>query len=480
MQTYAETFFATPGNPIIPPPGSNFASLTNLLVTSDAKSKFLPPANLRAYLHAAKVVRPKLMKGLPPVCQTPHERITPSDAFLLSMEPDSRCRLKKMALLDEGKINQTIITFLNLNRTVMDKFVPSKPIEDTEDPATRIRTPNFNIPAPGFLVYFKPLPSIDNVMTLAKHTLQLLETSERVLNLVWPKESGGYTFTIPTESSVIPAPDSEICVPIYYTKVSEGDLIRMDEAMIKMVVLVVPPWAFADADLYEFINMSSFPDFKMKEDGTCPTYTRAQKLWAQVYDCCAAKNCPFFAITTFANWVFGAFNPSSGWSNVFCTPLIGHADFNPSILEWVTYWVASSLKVPGTFSLSQSPNSGVPEIGNASNLELRSANDQPTPTLSGQEWLDRYLGGPHVRPDDIVTKTTFNEMKIQLKNDKVYVSSEILVSKRMMMMGEGVGVGVTEMVKNWTKLGSVFKVFGIPTSSMPIYIETECLLPEPK
>ncbi|GJJ12712.1 hypothetical protein Clacol_006956 [Clathrus columnatus] len=385
MQTYAETFFATPGNPIIPPPGSNFASLTNLLVTSDAKSKFLPPANLRAYLHAARVVRPKLAKGLPPVCQTPHERITPSDAFLLSVEPDSRCRLGEVTLLDEGKMNKTIITFMN-------KFVPSNPIEDTGDATTSIRTANFNIPAPGFLVYSKPLPSIDNVTTLAKHTLQLLETSERVLNLVWPKESGGHTFTIPTESSVIPAPDSEICVPIYYTKVREGDLIRMNEVMIKMMVLVVPPWAFADADLYEFINMSSFPDFKMDVDGTRPTYTRAQKLWTQVYDCCAASNCPFFAITTFANWVFGAFNPLSGWSNVIMTPLIGHADFNPSILEWVTYWVASSLKVPGTFSLSQSPNSGVPELANYSNLELRPSNDQPTPTLSGQEWLDRYLG----------------------------------------------------------------------------------------
>ncbi|GJJ09080.1 hypothetical protein Clacol_003302 [Clathrus columnatus] len=376
MQTYVETFFATPGNPIIPPPGSNFASLTNLVVTSAIKSNFLPPANLRAYLHAARVIRPKLARGLPPVCQTPHERITPSDAFLLSVEPDSRCRLRKMILLDEGKMNQTIITF-------MDKFVPSKPIEDIEDAATRIRTPNFNIPAPGFLVYSKSLPSINNVMTLAKHTLRLLETSGRVLSLVWSKESGGHTFTIPTESPVIPAADSEICVPIYYTKVREGDLIRTNEAVVKMVVLVVPPWAFTGADLYEFINMSSFPDFKINIDGTRPTYTRAQKLWTQVYDCCAAKNCPFFAITTFANWVFGAFNPSSGWSNVICTSLIGNADFNPSILEWVTYWVASSLKVPGTLSPGQYPTSGVPELANASNLELRSANDQPTPTLSG-------------------------------------------------------------------------------------------------
>ncbi|GJJ12720.1 hypothetical protein Clacol_006964 [Clathrus columnatus] len=390
MQTYAETFFATPGNPIIPPPGSNFASLTNLLVTSAPKSKFLPLANLRAYLHAARVVRPKLAKGLPPVCKTRHERITPSDAFLLSVEPDTRCRLRRMALLDDDKMQQMIIAFLNLGLTVMDEFVPATPVEDNEDLATRIRTANFNIPAPGFLVYSKPLPSIDNVMTLAKHTLQLLETSERLINVVWPKESQGHTFTIATESSVIPPADSELCVPIYYTKVRERGLIRINEAMVKMVVLVVPPWAFAGADLYEFINMSSFPDLTMNVDGIRPTYTRAQKLWAQVYDCCTAKNSPLFAITTFANWVFGAFDPSFGWSNVIITPLIGHADFNPSILEWVTYWVASSVKVPGTFSPNQYPTSGVPEIGNLANLEFRSANDQPT--LSGQEWLDQYLG----------------------------------------------------------------------------------------
>ncbi|GJJ16090.1 hypothetical protein Clacol_010369 [Clathrus columnatus] len=373
MQTYAETFFATPGNPIIPPPGSNFASLTNLVVTSGPKSKLLPLANLRAYLHAARVIRPKLAKGLPPVCKTRHERITPSDAFLLSVEPDSRCLLK----------------YLNL--TVMDEFVPSKPVVEVKDAATRIRTANFHIPAPGFLIYSKQLPSINNVMTLAQHTLQLLETSERVLSAVWPKESQGHIFTIPTESSVISTADSEICVPIYYTKVRERDLVRMNEPMVKMVVLVIPPWALAGADFYEFINANSFPDFKMNPDGTPPTYTRAQKVWAQIYDCCTAKNCPFFAITTFANWVFGVFNPSSGWSNVTITPIISHSDFNPSILEWVTYWTASSIDVPGALSPSHHQTSGIPELANAANLEYRSTTDHPTANLSPQEWIENYL-----------------------------------------------------------------------------------------
>ncbi|GJJ16081.1 hypothetical protein Clacol_010360 [Clathrus columnatus] len=348
MQTYRETFFATPGNPIIPPPGSNFASLTNLVVTSGPKAKFLPLANLRAYLHAARVVRPKLAKGLPPVCKTRHERITPSDAFLLSVEPDSRCRLRGMTLLEHNKINRRIVAFLTyLGFAVMDEFVPSKPVMEVEDAATRIRTANFHIPAPGFLIYSKQLPSINNVMTLAQHTLQLLETSERVLNAVWPKESQGHIFTIPTESSVIPTADSDICVPIYYTKVRERDLVRMNEPMVKMVVLVIPPWALAGADFYEFINANSFPDFKMNPDGTRPTYTRAQKIWAQIYDCCTAKNSPFFAITTFGNWLLDG-------QTLSITPIISHSDFNPSILEWVTYWVASSINVPGALSPSVS------------------------------------------------------------------------------------------------------------------------------
>ncbi|GJJ12864.1 hypothetical protein Clacol_007110 [Clathrus columnatus] len=302
MQTYAETFFATPGNPIIPPPGSNFASLTNLVVTSGPKSKFLPLVNLRAYLYAARVVRPKLAKGLPLVCQTRHQRITPSDAFLFSVEPDSRCRLKRMTLLKHTEINRMIVAF-------MDEFVPSKPVVEADDAATRIRTANFNIPAPGFLTYSKQLPSISNVTTLAQHTLQLLETSERVLNAVWPKESQGHTFTIPTESSVVPAADSAICVPIYYTKVRERDLVSINEPMVKMVVLVIPPWALAGADFYEFIDTTLGPK---------------------------------------------SLGSASGWSNVTITPIIGHTDFNPSILEWVTYWTASSINVPGALSPSVS------------------------------------------------------------------------------------------------------------------------------
>ncbi|GJJ08093.1 hypothetical protein Clacol_002301 [Clathrus columnatus] len=282
MQTYAETFFATPGNPIIPPPGSAFASLTNLVVTLGPKSKFLPLANLRGYLYTARVIRPKLDKGLPPVCKTRNERITPSDAFLLSVEPDSRCQLKRMTLLKHDKINRMIVAYLLF--AVMDEFLPSKPVVEVEDAAMMISTANFNIPAPGFLIYSKQLPSINNVVTLAQHTLHLLETCERVLNVVWPRESEGHTFTIPAESSVVPAADSAIRVPIYYAKVRERDLISINEPMVKTVILVIPPWAPAGADLHESINTTSFPDFKVNPDGTRPTYTRAQKVWAQLLD----------------------------------------------------------------------------------------------------------------------------------------------------------------------------------------------------
>lgn len=138
---------------------------------------------------------------------------------------------------------------------VIHKNIPSEPIPNAESRGIYIRTANFSLPAKGFWTFNEPSPQIDDAFTLAQWTMQVLETAERVVNMVWPEESKGLRFTFAKESSMIPDDDASICAAVHYEKVREEDLVSLMEPKVKMVVIVMPPWALAPADIYDMLTM---------------------------------------------------------------------------------------------------------------------------------------------------------------------------------------------------------------------------------
>lgn len=84
----------------------------------------------------------------------------------------------------------------------------------------------------------------------------ILETAERVVNLVWPEESKGLAFTYPPpDCSSVSEADASICIPLFYQKMREQDLVRVTEPKIKMVVIVLAPWAIAMSDMCELLTI---------------------------------------------------------------------------------------------------------------------------------------------------------------------------------------------------------------------------------
>ncbi|GJJ13166.1 hypothetical protein Clacol_007417 [Clathrus columnatus] len=232
----------------------------------------LPHDNLRAYVRSAQVSKAKFRRNHPPICRGV-DRIAP-DRYLLSVEPDSRLRLKEVWVSRPPNMADRVKAFI--------RTIPSSPIHDADSRGTYIRTANLNIPAPGFLTFIDPPTQVDDAMSLAKTTMRVLETAERVVNLVWPEESRGVTSTFATDCCAVSEADANICVPLHYMKIRERDLVSVIEPKVKMVVIVLAPWAIAMADMHEMLTVGKFPPFE-NSDGTKHTFTRAQKIWAQQF-----------------------------------------------------------------------------------------------------------------------------------------------------------------------------------------------------
>lgn len=139
---------------------------------------------------------------------------------------------------------------------VVRKSIPNQPIPDAQSRGVYIRTANFNLAAPGFLTFIDPPSPVNHVNDVANLTMGILETAERVVNLVWPEESKGLAFTFPPpDCSSVSEADASICVPLFYQKMREQDLIRVTEPKVKMVVIVLAPWAIAMSDIYEMLTI---------------------------------------------------------------------------------------------------------------------------------------------------------------------------------------------------------------------------------
>ncbi|KDQ51213.1 hypothetical protein JAAARDRAFT_211186 [Jaapia argillacea MUCL 33604] len=78
-----------------------------------------------------------------------------------------------------------------------------------------------------------------------------------------------------------------------------------------------------------------------------PTATTAQKLWSKITQICEGKKSPFFVLTNYDSWVFGAFSPDRQ-----CAVATGRKQWDAtqtSVLECLLYWMASATGAPSGF-----------------------------------------------------------------------------------------------------------------------------------
>jgi hypothetical protein len=144
-----------------------------------------------------------------------------------------------------------------------------------------------------------------------------------------------------------------------------------------LLVAVQPPWIASLQDLDSFVNLGRFPSHAR----TSAPLVGKERMWAkvsscmtcmtvilfftiQLWDACLRNQCRWFVLTTYDGWVFGSFSPRKGsfglvaepvsmtiigWTRAFAAPVYHNMNYNPTVIEMLVYWLASSHCFAGRF-----------------------------------------------------------------------------------------------------------------------------------
>ncbi|KAF8741008.1 hypothetical protein AX14_006212 [Amanita brunnescens Koide BX004] len=181
-----------------------------------------------------------------------------------------------------------------------------------------------------------------------------LMTAQRALHLIHPP-SRHWQWNLTLDVTTM---DREIFQ--YFTWTLQGDpqvLAQADDSVkrkigrFSMVLAFQPPWILSYQDLKEFSDCRSFPPYLLPGNAFSTPLESKDRLWAKLWDICVERRTPWFVLTSYHHWVFGAF--SRGWTTAFVTRIYEHEYFSPTIVECLTYWVASALHIRGTWRIPE-------------------------------------------------------------------------------------------------------------------------------
>ncbi|KAJ7138226.1 hypothetical protein C8R44DRAFT_695354 [Mycena epipterygia] len=172
-----------------------------------------------------------------------------------------------------------------------------------------------------------------------------LMTVQRTLHLLFPQQASSWNFSL-----VDDAENSDRKVfqhfiwsysgpgkPTVFTPL--GNIPRHP-----LVIAFQPPWILSAQDILEFSECRTFPPFSINNRSTS-TLEATERLWAKVWDTCVTCKTRWFALTSYRQWVFGAF--SEGWTIGFVSGVYQFDARDPTILEVLTFWVACAMRLPG-------------------------------------------------------------------------------------------------------------------------------------
>ncbi|KAG9041412.1 hypothetical protein FS837_012309 [Tulasnella sp. UAMH 9824] len=144
-----------------------------------------------------------------------------------------------------------------------------------------------------------------------------------------------------------------------------------DVPVRRLIVEAKSPWTMPLSVLQKFVDLKKLPtlaELRNMKSGGKPNekekFSEEQKVWAQLYDYCHTQRRHYFVLTTYERWVFGVF--SLNFTSARVSDIIPYSRTEPTVLECLTYWVQSSMFVPGCFEI---PMFGPNDIGPAASLE---------------------------------------------------------------------------------------------------------------
>ncbi|KIJ49272.1 hypothetical protein M422DRAFT_45172 [Sphaerobolus stellatus SS14] len=339
-----------------------------------------PWHNLRHYLREAILAGMYLHRNAPQI----DESHNVNQHFPLSIQPDSRLRLRYIIRYKGEVMNKRVLQFC-------EKYIPDTSIVNAETKGTLVRAAYIGVPAHSFPRIVPPtVEPVLNMDNLIRWMMVPLLAAERIMTLVWPEETKGYAcMTVSREKLSRLATDRDIglCRPIWWQKMrSQGQDEDDDEnfeSTCKLVVLSVLPWVLKPSDMQEFVRQGPFP---IVEDPLAPpTYTRPQKVWAKICEHCMAKKCQFFIVSVYQGWVFGTF--TDGFTKAVISHVIRYTDRNPSVMQWIVYWMASAIKLEGSYARTPRHHENTDFRDPYKVTEVFQFTPKPT---TNEEWLEAF------------------------------------------------------------------------------------------
>ncbi|EKM55423.1 uncharacterized protein PHACADRAFT_208943 [Phanerochaete carnosa HHB-10118-sp] len=166
-----------------------------------------------------------------------------------------------------------------------------------------------------------------------------LATAQRLLHFAFP-ETRCWAFQPDTARD----PDEEIVS--FYTWEARN---RQKQVLnTTLAVMIMPPWIAPPADLAAMTKCRKLHRRRFPEDSD-PRWKACERLWAKIWDLCTRRGCRWFVITSYNTWAFGAFSP--GRTRGFISDPRSFRQREPNVLGTLTYWLASSMDLPGAFTL---------------------------------------------------------------------------------------------------------------------------------
>ncbi|KAJ7155992.1 hypothetical protein C8R43DRAFT_1087364 [Mycena crocata] len=298
--------------------------------------------NLRCYLRETKLpqmTNDAMAPKMPPAGHKSHQNH-------LQVRPQAWRRLESIYSFNDLSMDDIVQLIWPTYRKFsgIDSHIPdtSLGVED-EDSLTGERltipcTPVFNIP-------FHNERRPTDIMRLSPWLDNLpLMTVQRIIHLLYP-ETRPWGFVLNDEN------DSDRKIFQYFLwslPQFDADTTPAMHAEIgrkSVVVAFQPPWILSEQDIKEFSQCRSFPPFRVPGNAFPTPLESKERLWAKIWDACVSKNTPWFVLTSYNQWVFGVF--SAGWTAAFVTGVCDFNAYSPTVVEWLTFWVASAMRLKG-------------------------------------------------------------------------------------------------------------------------------------
>ncbi|KAH8117411.1 hypothetical protein DFH11DRAFT_1574857 [Phellopilus nigrolimitatus] len=313
-------------------------------------------SNIQHYIAQASLPKLRLAPCTPRMPPENHK----SHRNCLSIRPERYRGLRQMHSIKRAHIDR-------LTNEFIQKHIPSVALAvDDIDPETGERP---CVPCEGYNIQdFGPLPlrHIDELRVSWLENL-ILRTVQRVLQMI-PEYQSTKHFSFTCND---PMRDNDHKLFRYFMWERSSDAPGSSDGWDKPVKLIIayqPPWILAPRDFEQFVATRSLPPFDERRGTDQEPYTSAQKVWGKLWDICKQNDCPSFVLTNYNQWVFGGFSART-WEYGFTSGIkhthptepketptpqkskVKRKAEPPVILEYLIYWIISSMNRPDRFTL---------------------------------------------------------------------------------------------------------------------------------